>query len=65
MQLAGAAGAARLDGEALDVALLVEDPRELALEPRRRDVDVVVLRRAMRVAHAREEVGDGSVIDIG
>src|SRR3954468_21598070 len=48
----------RLDREALDVALLREDPRHLALQARGRDLDLGVLRRD-RIAHAREVIGYG------
>ncbi len=46
------------DRPRFDVALLVEDPRELALELGRGHVDRLV-RGVDRVAHAREEVGYG------
>ena len=47
---------AGIDRPGVDVALLVEDPRELALQFGGRDLDGLV-RRVDRVAHAREEVG--------
>src|SRR6201999_4206435 len=42
----------------LDVALLLQDPRELALQPGGRDRNIVVL-GLCAVAQARQEVGDG------
>src|SRR5215216_5795020 len=54
--VAGGAGTA-LDGlERLDVALLAQDPRELLLEPRRRDLDRLVGGHDP-VADPRQEVG--------
>src|SRR5829696_8415347 len=56
--LAGRAGAALDRLEGLDVALLAQDPGELLLELRRRDLDRLV-RGHDAVADARQEVGDG------
>src|SRR5918994_7468201 len=56
--LAGGAGAALDRLEGLDVALLAQDPRELLLELRRRDLDRLV-RGHDPVADPGEEVGDG------
>jgi hypothetical protein len=53
--LAGLAGGGRKHLVALDVALLLEDARQLALQLRGGDEDVLVLRLG-RVAQAREEV---------
>src|SRR5215218_1736967 len=47
----------RLDREAVDVALLGEDARHLALEPRCGHLDLRVL-RGDRVPHAREVIGN-------
>src|SRR5436190_564842 len=56
--VAGTTGLGGLHLEALDVALLGQDPGKLALEPRARDGhDLLVGPR--RVADAGEEVGDG------
>src|SRR5918995_3371229 len=45
-----------LDREVVDVALLLQDPGHLALQPRRGDLDVGML-RVERIAHAGEVVG--------
>src|SRR5439155_26337646 len=46
------------DVEVPDVALLLEDPRDLLLEPRRRHLHGLV-HRLVRVADAGQHVGDG------
>src|SRR5436309_5986501 len=51
------ADARRADVVVVDVALLAQDPGELDLEPRRRDLDVVEV-RGQPVADPRQEVGD-------
>ena len=56
-QLARAPSAPAADVVGLDVALLVEDPRELGLQLRGRHLDGLVGGR-MRVADAGQEVGD-------
>src|SRR5437016_3986128 len=56
-QFTGAVLARGHDRPGLDVALLGEYPRELALELGRRDLDRLVS-GVDRVAHPREEVGD-------
>src|SRR5450755_2640789 len=56
--LSGLLDRGRLQLVALDVALLLEDPGQLALELRGRDRDVLVLRLGC-VAQARQEIGDG------
>src|SRR5215212_2195323 len=54
----GTAGLGRPHLEALDVALLGQDAGKLALEPRARDGDGLLV-GARAVAHPGEEVGDG------